>query len=125
MESHENLMSDIMDEMDPRVLDFIRKHVTSFTRWDTLRFLSENPHTCDTAEHLAMYVGRAPHLIVAEAQQMAEQGILNAEVTGGHTVYSLTDNKELRQIIAAIVESARDRTFRMKLVYHILRAGGQ
>ena len=107
MESHGNLMSDIMDEMDPRVLDFIREHVTSFARWDTIRFLSENPHTCDTAEHLAMYVGRAPHLIVAEAQKMAEQGILNAEVTGGHTVYSLTDNRELRQIIAVFFWRAR------------------
>jgi hypothetical protein len=116
---------DIMDQMDAGVLDFIQRHVTTFTRWDMIRFFHENPHTQDTAENLARYVGRSPELIQQEVEEMVGQGILRAISRGLHTVYLLTDEKKTRQLIAALVEAARERTFRMKLVYHILRAGGQ
>jgi hypothetical protein len=119
------LMSDIMDEMDPRVLSFIRHHVTTFTRWDMIRFFHENPHTQDTAENLARYVGRSPELIQQEVQEMVAEGILRTFSRGQHTVYLLTDEADTRQLIRDLVEAARDRSFRMKLVYHILRAGGQ
>ena len=124
MDLHNTLMSDIMQEMNPRVLEFIQKHVTSFTRWDTIRFLGENPNTRDTAENLAILVGRAPHIIVAEVQEMARENILRSDTRGEHTVYWLTNDPEVRQLIATLVRVARDRTFRIKLVYHILRAGG-
>jgi hypothetical protein len=125
MDLHSTLMTDIMEEMDFRVLQFIKNHVTSFTRWDTIRFLHENPHTHDTAENLAKYIGRAPHIIAEEAKELSEEGILTSETRGNHSIYSLTEDRELRQLIAALVKAARDRAFRMKLVYHILRAGGQ
>jgi DNA-binding MarR family transcriptional regulator len=125
MQSHNTLLSDIMDEMDPSMLSFIRKHITSFTRWDVIRFLYENPNTEDTAESLARFVGRASHVIAGETQQMNEEGILEAGTMGERTVYRLTADEDTRQLIASLVEAARDRTFRMKLVYHILRAGGQ
>ena len=125
MDLHNTLVSDIMEEMDPRVLEFIKQHVTSFTRWDTIRFLHENPNTRDTAENLAKYVGRAAHVIAEEAESMAETGLLQKESRGKHTIYWLTGDADTRKLIASLVEAARDRTFRMKLVYHILRAGGQ
>jgi len=125
MPSHDTLLSDIMEEMDPGVLAFIKEHISSFTRWDVIRFLHENPNTEDTAENLARFVGRAPHVIAAEAREMTEEGVLRAETTSGHTIYHLTTDAQVRQLIADLVEAARDRTFRMKLVYHILRAGGQ
>jgi hypothetical protein len=125
MPSHNTLLSDIMEEMDPDVLVFIKEHISSFTRWDVIRFLHENPNTEDTAENLARFVGRAPHVIAGETREMAEEGILQAETTSGHTIYRLTTDAQIRQLIADLVEAARDRTFRMKLVYHILRAGGR
>jgi hypothetical protein len=125
MPSHNTLLSDIMEEMDPDVLTFIKEHISSFTRWDVIRFLHENPNTEDTAENLARFVGRAPNVIVAEAREMAEEGILQAETATGQTIYCLTTDAQRRQLIADLVEAARDRTFRMKLVYHILRAGGE
>lgn len=125
MSSHNTLLSDIMEEMDPAVLTLIREHISSFTRWDVIRFLHENPNTEDTAENLARFVGRAADVIVGEARELAEEGILQAETMAGQTIYCLTTDAQVRQRIADLVEAARDRTFRMKLVYHILRAGGQ
>ena len=125
MEQHSTLMSDIMDEMDPGVLRFIRTHVTTFTRWDVIRFFHENANTQDTAENLARYVGRDPEAIRREANELVAEGILCSTIKGEHTVYALTDDPETRRLIATLVEAARERTFRMKLVYHILRAGGE
>ncbi|MBN1641859.1 MAG: winged helix-turn-helix transcriptional regulator [Anaerolineae bacterium] len=125
MAPHSTLLSDTMEEMDPRVLEFIKSHITTFPRWDIIRFLHENPGTQDTAENLARYVGRAPQVIAHEARKLESEGIFESETQQTHTVYRLAEDPELRQLIAALVEAYRDRTFRMKLVYHILRAGGQ
>ena len=125
MAPHSTLLSDIMEEMDPRVLELIKSHITTFTRWDIIRFLHENPNTQDTAESLARYVGRDPQVIVHEARELELERILESETQGTHTVYRLAEDADLRGLIATLVEAARDRTFRMKLVYHILRAGGQ
>jgi hypothetical protein len=125
MGSRNTLMSDIMEEMDQRVLDFIKKHITTFTRWDVIKFCYENPNTLDTAENLARYVGRTTSVIQQEAEEMAAEGIFRSSSEGGETVYSLNDDVHIRKLVAGLVEGARDRTFRMKLVYHILRAGSQ
>jgi hypothetical protein len=37
----------------------------------------------------------------------------------------LIDDADILRLISHLVEAAHDRTFRMKLVYHILRAGGR
>ena len=124
MDSHSTLMSEIMDEMDPRVLDFIKQHVNTFTRWDLIRFLCENEKTEDTAENLARYIGRSSQAIRREVDEMTAEGILTRTATGSVPVYMLTNDAEIRQIVATLVKSARERTFRMKLVYHILRAEG-
>lgn len=125
MESHSTLVSDIMDEMDPQMLDFIKKHVTTFTRWDLIKFFYENIDTHDTAENLARYIGRATELVEQEADKLVEEKILKALRESDHTVYLLTEDKNTLKIVADLVETSQERTFRMKLVYHILRAGGQ
>ena len=125
MAPHSTLLSDIMEEMDPRVLELIKSHITTFTRWDIIRFLHENPNTQDTAESLARYVGRDPQVIARETRELEMELILESELQGTRAVYRLAEDADLRERIATLVEAARDRTFRMKLVYHILRAGGQ
>ena len=125
MGAHGSLMSDIMDEMDPRMLHFIQNHVNTFTRWDIIRFLYENADTQDTAENLERYIGRGLDTIQQEAGEMTAEGILKSTMRRGHTVYALTDDADTRQVIASLVQAAHERAFRMKLVYHIMRAGGQ
>ena len=48
----------LMDEMDPTLFDFIKTKVNSFIKWDLVRFFYENPHTVDTANNIAPYIGR-------------------------------------------------------------------
>ena len=125
MAAHDTLISDVMDEMDPRLLEFIKAHVVTFARWEILRFLYENQETQDTLENLARYIGRSPDTVRSEADQMVSAEILTSRLQGEQQVYALTQNRQVRGMIAALVAAARERTFRMKLVYHILRAGDQ
>jgi hypothetical protein len=112
-----------MEEMDPQLLQFIKDHVITFTRWELIRFLFENPDTRDTAKNLARYIGRSPDVIEQEASDLAEAGILQATGTGKRRAYGLAESLEARPLIARLVNAAQERTFRMKLAYHILRAG--
>ncbi|MFZ5917878.1 MAG: hypothetical protein ACOYZ7_13135 [Chloroflexota bacterium] len=118
-------MADIMEDMDPDVLSFIKQHVRSFVRWDVLRFLYENPGTWDTAENLAVYVGRGPEQVRGEIGQMACEGLLRQDGRGPGPTFGLTENSQTLQLLERLVSASQDRTFRMKLVYHILRAGGE
>jgi len=124
MEPPNSLMSDIMDDMEPSLLSFIREHVRSFPRWDLLRFLYQNQSTSDTVENLARYVGRRVERIETELILMTKEGLLCRDEQGSDAVYSLTQDPETLALIGQLVSASQERTFRMKLVYHILRAGG-
>ena len=124
MEDRSALMSDIMDEMKPDVLAFIKEHIVSFTRWDLIRLFHENPNIWDTAENLARYVGRRVEKVTEELGPMVAEGILSQSLQNDDVVYSLTQEADTLHIVGRLVEASQDRTFRMKLVYHILRAGG-
>lgn len=126
MAAQDTLISDVMDEMDPRLLAFIKAHVVTFTRWEIIRFLYENRETRDTLENLARYIGRDPEIVRAEADQLVKAQVLTSRQSSDeHQVYALTEDSQVRGMIAALVTSAHERAFRMKLVYHILRAGDQ
>lgn len=124
MNNSNTLMSDIMEDMEPGVLSFIKEHVRSFACWDLLKFLHYNSSTWDTAENLARYVGRQVGRVEVEAVQMAERGLLRRDEQGSDYVYALTQDPEILAVIELLVFASQDRAFRMKLVYHILRAGG-
>lgn len=124
MENHSTLMSDIMEDMEPDMLSFIKRHVRSFTRWDLLKFLYQNPGAWDTARNLATCVGRRAERVEAEVIQMAQEGLLRQDERGSEAVYTLAQEPETLGLVERLVSESRDRTFRMKLVYHILRAGG-
>ncbi len=124
MENRNSLMSVIMEDMEPDVLSFIRKHVRSFTRWGLLKFLYLNQSTWDTVGNLARYVGRRVEGVETEVVLMAGEGLLRRDEQGSEPVYSLTQEPETLSLIEQLVSASRDRAFRMKLVYHILRAGG-
>jgi len=113
-----------MEDMEPGVLSFIKEHVRSFACWELLKFLHHNPNTWDTAENLARYIGRHTERVEAEAVQMAERGLLRWDEQGSESVYALTQDPETLALIEQLVSASQDRMFRMRFVYHILRAGG-
>ncbi len=116
-----DLAARLMEDMDARLLDFLKNRVNTFIKWDLVRFFYENPNTADTAENVARYAGRDPAVIERELAELAESGVLQRETVGEMTVYSLATDQEMRNLIHEFVLACDDRQFRVKAIYHIIR----
>ncbi len=113
--------SRLMDEMDPVLLDFLRDKVNSFVKWDMVRFFHDNPHAADTAENIARYTGRDVRTIADELTGLVEAGVLEQADAGGQTIYMLTSERSMRELIDTFVLACDDRMFRVKAIYHVIR----
>ncbi len=116
-----DLAARLMGDMDPRLLDFLKSRVNSFVKWDLVRFFHENPHTTDTAENVARYAGRDPAVIENDLKELADSGVLEHHTIGNMTVYALSEDQEMRELIEQFVRACDDRQFRVKAIYHIIR----
>ena len=111
----------LVEDIDPRLLNFLKTQVNSFVKWDLLRFFHENPNAADIADNVARYVGRSPVFIEKQLIELAETGILHRERLREMVVYSLTADREMRDLIEQFMLACDDRQFRVKVVYHIVR----
>jgi hypothetical protein len=110
-----------MNDMDPSLLSFVQTKVTSFIKWDLMRFLYENPHTMDSADNIARYTGRNLNDIRPELDELVETDVLHKRQIDDMAVYSLSPDKDTRQLIGEFVAACQERSFRLKAVYHIIR----
>jgi hypothetical protein len=111
----------LMDDMDPEVLEFLKTTVNSFIKWDLVIFFFENPHTTDTIDNIARYIGRDATVIKADLEELVRAGVLDQHASGTLIVYSLTKNVQVREKIKHFVSASDDRQFRVKLIYHLIR----
>lgn len=117
----DDLAARLMDDIDPRLLSFIRTKVNSFIKWDLVRFFHDNPHTTDTAENIARYTGRDARTIEPELQQLTSTNVLHAAALNDMTVYTLATDDEMRSLIDKFILACDDRQFRVKAIYHVIR----
>jgi hypothetical protein len=110
-----------MEEMDPKLLEFLKTKVNSFIKWDLVKFFHDNPNTADTAEGIARYIGRKTEAVKPELEELVVDGVMEASIINGIYIYSLTKDEEMRKFIGDFVSACEDRHFRIKAVYHIIR----
>lgn len=111
----------LMNDMDPRLLDFIKNKVNSFIKWDLMRFFYENPNTADTVENIARYAGRNATAVKPELDELVEAGVMERRMVGDMPVYMLSNDPEMRRLVNDFITACEDRHFRVKAVYHIIR----
>lgn len=111
----------LMDDMDPEVLEFLKTSVNSFIKWDLVIFFFENPHTTDTIDNIARYIGRDATVIKNDLEDLVRSGVLEQHSAGDLTVYSLTKDTQVREKIKHFVSASDDRQFRVKAIYHLIR----
>jgi len=111
----------LMNDMDPRLLDFVKTKVNSFIKWDLVRFFYENPNTADTVENIARYAGRNVEAVQPEIEELVASGVMEKHRLGDMDVYSLAKDEEMRRLINDFILACEDRHFRVKAVYHIIR----
>ena len=112
----------LMDDMDVRLLDFIKNKVNSFIKWDLVRFFYGNPNTTDSVENIAKYAGRNTAAVQSELEELVESGVMKMQLVDDLTVYSLASDEEMHQLIEEFILACEDRHFRVKAVYHIIRS---
>ena len=110
-----------MNDMDPALLDFVKSKINTFIKWDLLKFFHENPNTADTAENIARYVGRSAAAVKAEVQDLVDGGMMHMRLVADLPIYTLTEDKQKRDLISSFLRACEDRNFRVKVVYHIIR----
>ncbi len=122
MPEPDDFAADLMDNIDPRLLELIQTRINSFIKWDLVRFFHENPHTTDTAANIARYTGRDPRIVEPELIQLAHDGVLVIEQLPDMRVFTYTESASLRALIADFLEQCKDRQFRVKAIYHVIRS---
>ena len=121
MATNRDRAADLMNDMDPSLLSFIQTKVTSFIKWDLIRFLHENPHTIDSAANIARYTGRNVNDVHPELDELVEGEVLSRRQLQDMVVYSLSPDERTRQLIEDFVAACQERSFRLKAVYHVIR----
>lgn len=111
----------LMNDMDPELLEFVKKKVNSFIKWDLVRFFYENPYTADTAENIAKYAGRSVSAVEPELEDLVSDGIMEKRLVEGLPIYLLADDDAMRSLVDKFILACEDRHFRVKAVYHIIR----
>jgi hypothetical protein len=111
----------LMNDMDPRLLDFVKTKVNSFIKWDLIRFFYENPNTADSADNIARYAGRNVAAVQPELEDLVSSGVMEKRYVDDLAVYSLASDNEMRKLVDEFILACEDRHFRVKAVYHIIR----
>jgi len=117
----EDFTAKLMDDMDPALLDFVKNKVSSFIKWDLVRFFYENPNTADTAENIARYAGRHVDAVRPELEDLVQNGVMERRALERATIYTLASDERMRQLVAQFIRACEDRHFRVKAVYHIIK----
>lgn len=117
----EDFTAKLMNDMDPKLLDFVKNKVNSFIKWDLVRFFHENPNTADSVENIAKYAGRNATAVKPELEELVEAGVMQKQLVGEIPIYRLADDAEMRRLVDDFITACEDRHFRVKAVYHIIR----
>ena len=93
------------------LLEFLHTKVNSFIKWDLIRFFHDNPHTRDTSENIASYVGRDVKTTERELEGLVDVEVLKEEEVSGLKIYHLVDDEETRGLINEFMAACHDREF--------------
>jgi hypothetical protein len=111
----------LMNDMPPELLRFIKETVTTFVKFDLIRFFHENQFTYESVETIAHLVNHDQNAIGLALEELAEQGILEGTTVGDTKLYSLSKNGPIRHLVHSFVMACEEKEFRVKVIFHVLR----
>ncbi|MCU0511037.1 MAG: hypothetical protein MUE40_00535 [Anaerolineae bacterium] len=110
----------VNSQMTPTWEHFLRFKVNSFIKWDLVRFFHDNPHTADTVENIAGYIGRDTRTVQRELDALVEADILEATLVSGMMIYRYVTSPDVRHLIADFVGACYNREFRVKAIQYVI-----
>jgi hypothetical protein len=103
---------------------FLTQKVNTFIKWDLVRFFYDNPHTVDTAENIAQFVGRDARATQQALAGLQQAAVLDAKQVNSLIIYQLTVDTEMRQLVNEFVAACHNREFRVEAINHVARHMG-
>lgn len=98
---------------------FLTQKVNTFIKWDLVRFFYDNPHTADTAENIAQFVGREAAATRQALDGLSQTQVLEAKPIQNVIIYQLTSDSDVRQQVNAFVAACHNREFRVQAINHV------
>jgi hypothetical protein len=77
--------------------------VSSLSGVDVITLFARNPHTCDSAEKVAVRIGRRPDKVKSILEALQSAGFLNVVELEGMLIYRLADDPHRRQTLQQYV----------------------
>jgi hypothetical protein len=109
------------DEMEVRMLDFVKTWVNSFVKLDLLYFFNENGLTVDTVENIAGYIGRKMEAVKPALGELVADGLVIQKQVVHKPVYALTPDETTVALVDQLIRTWEDRRFRLKAVEYMIR----
>ena len=111
-----------LSDLDYRWSAFIRDKVNSFTKWDLLRFFYDNPHTLDTADNIAQYIGRELQTVQSALEDLVRSGLIDKEVRGQAAIFRLSKQPEIRKTLDDFIKACHNREFRARAIHLVIQS---
>jgi hypothetical protein len=109
--------------MDAALSHLLMSEVTSFARWDVLRFFLETEQRPTTIDQLSLALERDISSLLAILGELTTLGWLarrSDPVLG--TIYTLTQERERRLLLDKFHAAMHDSTFRLQVITYWSRA---
>ncbi|XWX02648.1 MarR family transcriptional regulator [Aggregatilineales bacterium SYSU G02658] len=111
-----------LSDFDLKWSGFIKSKVNSFTKWDLLRFFYDNPHTFDTADNIAQYIGREVQTVQAALEGLVRSGLIDKETRGQASIFRLSQQPEMRQALTDFIKACHNREFRARAIHLVIQS---
>jgi hypothetical protein len=108
------------DVGDPEVDVFVDANILSFAAWDLVIYLTRNPETCEPLSRLAALLARQESDMLPAVHRLAETGVLTEVRDSDGLCYRLTDDPDVRNLIARFITMAGRREHRLEFVRRVL-----
>ena len=109
--------------IDTETLGFIQKYLTSYTKWEMLKYFAENPTVAETARGFARRLNKDQRQTGEALKSLARTGIISNGQGSDESAYTLSADEGQRSVLFRIAESVRvNNRFRLLLNYHITKA---
>lgn len=106
---------------DLELRHLLAKEISSFSRWDVLRFFLETGQDQATMDEIGDATGRDSEVLLNVMGALTTFGWLARRMGEGETSYLLTQEEERRRLLDRLHASFHDSLFRQQAIYQWTR----
>ena len=123
MDDYQGGVATAPSDCDPALLAFVKCHITSFTKWDVLRALSDRVGFWAELSQLARDTHRPAGKIREALDELSREGIVEQAGSPQVPMYRLGSDEPTTVVVTRLIARAtRSRELRQIVVAHIVRA---